>query len=209
MLRRASEAEGRACAEIWRRLATLAAGSLNEEPLVRSSLERSLAADPDNSETANWLLRIYIDRGEIDEALPLLEQLTSRAERDGSRGDLHRLYFMQGRIEELREQPEQACAAYELSFRADATYVPNLLALGRLYLEAERFEDALRVLQAALLYQRTIRSQPRRAELFFLLGSVRSASGDRARAAEMFQRALATLPEHEGARAALDALEEA
>lgn len=207
LLRRAAHAEGDDRAQIWKRIAGLAAGPLDEDVLVRTALEEAHAARPDDDETSNWLLRIYIDSGEIDEAIPLLDDLTARAESDGSRSDLHRLYYLKGRIEELREQPELAIDAYERSFRIDATYVPNLLAMGRIHAQAERYEDALRVLQTALLYQRSIHSDARKADLFFWLGTVRHATGERERAMDMYRRALAVVPDAAAVKEALAKLE--
>ena len=116
--------------------------------------------------------------------------MTERAERSGGRADLHRLYHLRGRIEEQNEDWIAALDAYQRCFKLDASYVPNLLAMGRMFVQLERYEDGLKVLQTAMMNQMRIKQPSRKLELFYLLGVVRSRTGDPDRARDMFERAL-------------------
>lgn len=204
--RRAAQADGAGAAPIWRRIASLAKVRLKREDLARHALEQAHHADPDDETTAILLLKAYIDAREPDEALPLLEELTARAERRGGRSDLHRLFHLRGRIEESREAWEAALDAYQQCFKRDAAYVPNLLALGRVLHQLGRHDEALRTLQTALVNQMRIEQPARRVELYHLLGTVREALDDPLRASDMYERALQVDRDHAPSRERLDAI---
>ena len=92
------------------------------------------------------------------------------------------------------------------SYQASSTHLPTLLALGRLYYEAGHWEKALKMLQILLLNEGSLPTPSDRVELFYRLGSIRQKMGERARAINMFQRALEIDGKHTPSRKALDEL---
>lgn len=200
MFRRAEALTGAASCAVWKDLGKLAVDVLSDPATARIALEEAHAADPDDQAATHQLLRWYIEDADPQRAEPLIEALIGSGEKSGARSDLHRLYHLRGRIAEQRESAEDAVSAYELSLRAQASFAPSLLALGRIYQEKDDTANALRVLQTALLHQMNVRTPARRVDLFVRLGEVREQTGDILRARDMFERALRIQPESEAAQ---------
>ena len=92
---------------------------------------------------------------------------------------------------------------YEAARKIDATYVPNLLSLGKVYYHQQDWDSALKILQTLLLHQMKNKDDEAKVEMYYYLGQVRLQKDDARRAKDMFNRALGVDPDHEPSKAAL------
>ena len=151
------------------------------------------------------LAEAYYASERYDEAMPLLEQLIEKA---GARRtkDLARHHFRLGGISERRGDPDGAAKHYEQAYRCDSTHTETLTALGKLYFDEKRWEDARRIYRSMLLQNLDDKAGITRADIFWHLGQIHAGLGETAKAKSMFQRGLEADPQHEGLKAALEAL---
>ncbi len=158
-----------------------------------------LSADPppgseqgvQSSQTEAELRRAvaYIERGKFSDARSHIEKVVS-LDSSSAQG-----WFYLGVIEEADKQPDKAVAAYTKALSADATLSEASLNLSAVHLEAKRYDDAVRVLEAALPgggAERDLRQQ---------LGFAFSLKRDFASARKHYERATAI---RNDARLALD-----
>jgi tetratricopeptide (TPR) repeat protein len=175
-------------------------------------LERALAADPANAQTAYLLATAYREGGRSDEARALVARAREGVEptgpadpildrvRSAGRG-LQRL--VQGANQALAAGNAQAAEAIYLEvLRADADYYDALFNLGLLYGRQERFAES----QAML--ERAVEARPESSQARLLL-ALSLASQDRLEEARAQLRALLDRdPEHAEARAMLEEMDE-
>ncbi len=114
-----------------------------------------------------------------------------------------RFLHLQGKLAEQDGDFDAAQKAYEGAHRVDASYIPNLLSLGKLLYQREDWDSALKILQTLLLHQMNIDSDRDKVDVYYFLGMVRWKQGDDRRAKDMFNRALNIDAGHEASREAL------
>lgn len=154
--------------------------------------------DGDNDPGVAWqLVTLMLERGRIDAATAALDAWADRPATRNSRAEQPVILHLRGRLALARGNPKEALETYRRSFSLDASFAPNLIALGTLHLAQNENDEALRVLQAALQHQARIDNDRLRVELFYRLAEVRHRTGDNARARDMIHRALAIDAGHE------------
>ncbi|MGB0647177.1 MAG: tetratricopeptide repeat protein, partial [Bradymonadia bacterium] len=94
---------------------------------------------------------------------------------------------------------------FEAVTRLDSSNVGNLLALGNILSERERWQDTARALSTAVLYQDQM-DDGERLSLFKLLGRAREELGERDKATQMYRRALALAPQDDNVKKRLEQL---
>lgn len=206
MRRRVKSAEGEERRRQLLAIADLARDELKDVENEVLALRMAHDDSPNDLDVMDRLVSAGVRAGRSLEVAPLMERLLEASASGTRRRELYRYRYLEGRIALDRGDADGAIEAFSASRSLNATYVPSLLALGRLYVEAENWEDALSVLQTALLRQHDIPDAGQKAELFYRLGCVRRELGDDRKARDMFSRALKAEPEHADARIALDAL---
>jgi tetratricopeptide (TPR) repeat protein len=149
---------------------------------------------------SSQLVTLMLERGQVDAAAATLDAWADRPSTRNSRAEQPMIMHLRGRLALARGNQAEALEAYLRAFSLDPSFVPNLMALGILYLGQQKNDDALRVLQTALQHQNRIDNDRLRLELFFRLAEVRQRTGDNARARDMLQRALAIDANYEPAR---------
>lgn len=92
-------------------------------------------------------------------------------------------------VHRLRNQPDQAVAAFQQAVAIQPDYVPALLWLGASYMDAGRGGEAQPLLEKA------VSLAPRSVSARFWLGRAALAAGDHTRAVEQLESALQTDPE--------------
>ena len=169
------------------------------------ALEEAWQLAPDDLKVADALLEAYFAADRHDEAEPILHAIVEKLKAGRRFKELFAYNYRMGCVAEARGDTEQALALYTECFEYDATYVPNLLKLGGLHYDGERWDQALKIFQTVLLHQ--MKLQPaERVDVFFKLGQVRLALGDARKAKDMFNRALGLDPDHALSREARDRL---
>jgi tetratricopeptide (TPR) repeat protein len=171
-----------------------------------AAFEVALRAAPGSADAAQGYVDL-LDKGLPREAargvLPMLVEIYGKTRRIRDRHlGLHKL----GHLAESLGNTSAALAAFEAAYQASSTHLPTMLSLGRLYYDAGHWEKALKMLQILLLNEGSLPTPADRVELFYRLGSIRQKMGERARAINMFQRALEIDPKHGPSRKVLNEL---
>ncbi|MEZ4470270.1 MAG: tetratricopeptide repeat protein [bacterium] len=196
--------EGVARAPVLRELAQVQ-GKIGDEAGRVAALQEARTFAPDDLEVADALVEALVAAGRLDEAEPILRGIIDDLKANRRFRDLFRFNFRLGNVAEARGDEDQALEAYTACFEFDATWLPNLMKLGRLHYRRSDWNNALRVFQTALLHQMKLEREER-AELFYHLGQIRLALEEPRKAKDMFGRALAQVPDHAPSREALEKL---
>ena len=169
------------------------------------ALEEAQRLAPDDLKVADQLLEAYFAAGRYADAEPVLTAIIERLKAARRFKDLFTYNYRMGRVAEERGDEDAALGYFTQCFEYDATFVPNLVRLGRLHFRRSDWDRALKIFQTVLLHQMKL-DRDGRVEVFFHLGKVRHALGDDRKAKDMFNRALALDPEHQPSREAAAAL---
>ena len=94
---------------------------------------------------------------------------------------------------------QKALEAFEAAFVVDPASVEILRDLGTCALELRDYDRAQKTYRALLLQKTEDVGLPK-SEVFFKLGEISQAQGDKAKAIQMFERALEHDPSNERAR---------
>lgn len=187
-------------------MAELAGSRLDSPSLRVEALEKAYAAQPDNLDIVEPLLDAYISGEDFARAEPLLNEIIETLNRDRRMAEVVRFEHLKGKLAEQKGDLDAAKAAYEAAHKVDATYVPNLLSLGKILVTTEDWDAALKIFQTLLLHQMSIKDSAQKVDLYYYLGRVRLQKGDARRAKDMFNRALGIDPEHTPSKDALASL---
>ncbi|MEZ4462001.1 MAG: tetratricopeptide repeat protein [bacterium] len=148
----------------------------------------------------------YISAGAFDRAEPLLVSIVAQLREDRKLKDVVRFLHLQGKLAEQKGDLDAAFEAYEGVHKVDASYIPNLLSLGRMLYRREDWDGALKMFQTLLLHQMNIDQDQDKVDVYYHLGMVRWHQGDPRRAKDMFSRALSIDAKHEPTKQALSQL---
>ncbi|MCB9888883.1 MAG: tetratricopeptide repeat protein [Planctomycetes bacterium] len=170
-----------------------------------------------NSAIANCIARSLLELGRVDDALSLLGKHTSDPDqaatylackaRRGSADELHKaleevrgvllpadIKCTEGRVHELRDEPESAIACYDAALAIDQNHAESLF---RLAVNVDlRGEDE----EARELYERALMLPPVNEACVINLGILYEDMGNYRRAMQCFDLALQANPENKRAR---------
>ncbi|RAL25246.1 hypothetical protein DL240_03275 [Lujinxingia litoralis] len=187
-------------------MSELARTSLNNDALRIAPLEEARGLAGDDLSVVEPLLDAYIEGGLLEKAAPLLNSVIDSLLEARQMKDVVRFYHLQGKLAEQGGDEQAARQAYEAAHKIDATYIPNLLSLGKLSFRSQDMEHALKIFQILLLHQMNIKDNSDKVEVYYHLGAIRQATGDERGARDMFKRALRVDAGHAPSQEALDAL---
>lgn len=135
----------------------LARAQLSAQKLAEAELAAKavLAASPRHAPAHTLLAQQALTRGAIDEAFAHARIAAGATPIDGatarpSRAERARALAVEGRVEEKRDHPREAQAAYEQALAGDPFSVPDLLGSGRMLMRLGRPQDALSRFDSAL-----------------------------------------------------------
>jgi len=154
---------------------------------------------------AEVLLDAYSSAGRHSDAEPILRAIIDQLRKARRFKELIPYTFRAGVLAEEQGDEEAALGYYRECFEADASYVPNLVRLGKLHFRREDWAQALRIFQTVLLHQMKL-DKSGRVDVFYHLGRVRLALGESRKAKDMFNRALSLDPSHADAKEQLRSL---
>ena len=172
-----------------------------------AALERANALRPGDPDISRPLVASYLAAERWSDARPLLESLVEELRAARKFRELPALLHQLGSACLSLGEEDAALQHFKGAHELDATYLPNLGSLGRIYAAREQWQPALKVYQTMLLHQSEIKERSERIEVFCNLGQVRLALGDKRRAKDMFRRALSLDPEHGPSRAGMEQAE--
>jgi tetratricopeptide (TPR) repeat protein len=184
-------------------MAELAESRLGSAELRTEALESAYELRGADLSIVEPLLDAYIESGQFEEAKPLLQSTIDELRSERQMSDVVRFEHLRGKLAERQGELETAREAYQAAHKIDATYIPNLLSLGKLEVSQQAWDDALKIFQTLLLHQMSIEDPADKVELYYNLGLVRQQLGDDRRAKDMFNRALGIDSGHEPSKEAL------
>lgn len=187
---------------ILKRIAGLYGGPLNLPTAAIPFLERATSITGDDREILLSLCDLYIADGRQNDAVPVLEKII--ASYGGRRAKEVAIYHHRlGQALEGLGKLDEAFAHYDAAFKIDLTNVSILRDLGRVCIERDDLERALKTYRALLLQRLGPDSGIGKADVYFQLGRIMAKQGDGQRAKAMLLRALAEAGDHPEATALL------
>ena len=191
---------------LYLEMANIARDQLNDPAKRVAALEKASQLAPGELSVVEPLLDAYINAGTFDRAEPLLASIIQQLRDDRKLKDVVRFLHLQGKLAEQKGDSDAAFEAYEGAHKVDASYIPNLLSLGRMLFHKEDWDGALKMFQTLLLHQMNIDRDQDKVDVYYYLGMVRWHQGDPRRAKDMFSRALSIDPKHEATKQAMSQL---
>ncbi len=182
------------------------ARNMGDVPKRVEALEQAYQLDPSDLDVVEPLLDAAIANEMFDRAEPMLEEVIEALTEKRRMKDVVRFYHLRGKLAEQQGDQDAALEAYEAARKVDATYVPNLLSLGKMLYQKQDWDQALKIFQTLLLHQMSIERDEEKVEMYYHLGQVRLHKGDERRAKDMFNRALGIDKEHAPSLEALEQL---
>ena len=201
----AAGSEGASAARLWMRIALIARDRLRDEEREFRALRGAIEVDGSSLDAAEQLVAIAIRRGDLDYANAIVNHAAARPDA-ASRQRQYRTLYMQGRLALAQGNQPAALALFEQSRALVANHAPNLLALAECLVAAQRWNEALEILQATLVNQAKLQNEGR-VRTLVLMGRTRLALGDPERARDMLTRAWRLDPDNSEAEALLQHLD--
>lgn len=161
-------------------------------------LQRAYKLAPDDLQVIEPLAEIYFNAGRLREALPLYRTLVERSGKGRRTKDLARVHFRLAAIAEKEGDQHKALEQYNAAYSIDAGHLPTLIALGRLYMQAQDWEKARRIYRSMLLQNLDPNSGVTRADVYLHLGEIHEKLGEGPKAVGMYERGLELDPNHSG-----------
>jgi tetratricopeptide (TPR) repeat protein len=196
-------AEGEARAELATERGRTLRDDVGDLAGAAAAFEAALEASPLHADAAIGLVELAEKGVATDKLRAHLTRLIEVFAKTRRIRERHLVLHKLGLFAEGAGDGPRAIAAYEAAYQAASTHLPTLLSLARLYYDAGHWEKALKMLQILLLNEGSLPSAADRVELFYRLGAIRQKMGERARAINMFQRALEIDASHAASRKAL------
>ncbi|HKO95260.1 MAG TPA: tetratricopeptide repeat protein, partial [Polyangiaceae bacterium] len=178
-------------AKLFSRAATLYAERLDESRTAASLLQRATELRPDDRTLLLQLCDVLNASGRSKEAAEALQRIVDSygGRRSKELGEIHRrlasAYRAQGNNADALRELDQA-------FRIEPGNVGVLKELGELAFELDDLKKSQQMYRALLLQRLDGASPISKAEVFYALGRVHDALGEKAKARQMLERALQT-----------------
>jgi Tfp pilus assembly protein PilF len=159
-------------------------------------IARAEEARRDSPEVAEALIAWHTGRNEWTEVAARLEWLVNYLQGKKLLSDLPRRAYELGGLFERLDEPEKALEYYKIALQADGTYLPNLVAFGRLLIARGSWDRALRVHQNLLMQRQKIEDAETRSGVLYNLALACHELNQDAQSKQYIKRLLAEAPDH-------------
>ncbi len=167
----------------------IALSELGDEAGAAELLARTLELDPEHVEAGEPLADIYFRRGEWAKLVPILEMLVRKADRK-ARGELNVSYYRLAKACAELGDSDKALKYYKQAYDLDSTHLPTLLDRAALLYKSEMWDEAFKLYQTVLVHHREAQKDSDIVEIFYRIGQIKLKTGERAKAINMFEKAL-------------------
>src|SRR5690606_18276535 len=154
-------------------LANAAKTKLKDFDTAVRTLEQAYAMKADDLDVAEQLLDAYIHSGDTAKAEPLLAGIIEQLEGSRQNKKLPPFHHLRGQLAMRAGNEDEALASFQAAYDIDATYLPNLLDLGKFHYRNENMQEAMKIFQTMLLHQMNIKDDDMKVDIFYHLGMVR------------------------------------
>ncbi|PID38647.1 MAG: hypothetical protein CSA65_04890 [Proteobacteria bacterium] len=202
---RKGDVQGDELLALLRELGMLYRDKLDQAERSVQTWERARELAPKDTGVLVPLAEAYCSADRLDDAEPILGELVDAAGNRRSK-ELARYLQLLGVVAERRGDIEAARGQYEKAYRIDSTSGPTLVALGRVYMQQNDWQNARRIYRSMLLQNPKNDWGISRADIFGALGKIHAALGENAKAKSMLERGLEIEPDNAALKETLDAL---
>jgi len=175
---------------------------LVDEDRAKELFARTLEFDPEHVEAAAPLAEIYYRREEWAPLIPVLEMMARKTDRRANK-ELHVLYYRLAKAADKLGDQDKAVKCYRQAYELDPTHLPTLVDRADLLYRRQQWDDAFKLYQTVMVQHRESQSDEQIVEIFHRIGNIKMKVGERAKAINMFEKALEINPGH---RPTLEAL---
>ncbi len=175
---------------------------LDDEAQSVRCWEEALRCDADQEEAAWPLTNYYVSHQRWADAEPLAELLTRRASRRDPAEQLQ-IQLTMGRIAVALGKTDRAIKAFTAALALDRANIESITALALAYFNKQDWDNAFKHYQQLLAHHKDELDSEARSDLYYRLGAVKAAQGDRRRAVNFLEKSLEEFP---GYRPALQSL---
>ncbi len=168
---------------------------LNDEARARDLFARTLELDPEHVEAGAPLAEIYYRRQEWVPLIPVLEMLARKTDRRANK-ELHVLYYRLAKAADKLGDQDKALKCYRHAYELDPTHLPTLVDRADLLYRRQQWDDAFKLYQTVMVQHRESQSDEEIVEVFHRIGNIKMKVGERAKAINMYEKALEISPGH-------------
>jgi tetratricopeptide (TPR) repeat protein len=175
---------------------------LGDEQRAKELYARTLEYDPEHVEAGAPLAEIYYQNEEWTPLIPVLEMLARKTDRRANK-ELHILYYRLAKAADRLGDQDKALKWYRQAYELDPTHLPTLVDRADLLYRRQQWDDAFKLYQTVMVQHRESQSEAQTVEIFHRIGNIKMKVGERAKAINMFEKALEI---NSGHRPTLEAL---
>ena len=117
--------------------------------------------------------------------------------------ELHVLYYRLAKAADKLGEQEKALKCYRQAYELDPTHLPTLVDRADLLYRRQQWDNAFKLYQTIMVQHRESQTEAQIVEIFHRIGTIKMKVGERAKAINMFEKALEINPGH---RPTLEAL---
>ncbi|MCB9563808.1 MAG: tetratricopeptide repeat protein [Kofleriaceae bacterium] len=177
---------------------------LHSEDQAKQLLAAVIALDPEHVEAGRPLADLYFEAEEWAPLSPIIDMLVRKvAQTHPDPRELNDLYYRAARTADMLGDPEKALTYYKAAYDIDATYLPTLVGRADLLFKMQDWDGAGKIYQTILVQHRDSQAEADVVRIYYRLGMVRQALGERKKALNMFEKALEIDPTHRDTLAAV------
>jgi golgin subfamily B member 1 len=178
---------------------------LGDEERAKDLFARTLEFDPEHVEAGAPLAEIYYHGEEWAPLIPVLEMLVRKTDRRANK-ELHVLFYRLAKAADKLDDQDKALRCYRQAYELDPTHLPTLVDRADLLYRRQQWDDAFKLYQTVMVQHRESQSEAQTVEIFHRIGTIKMKVGERAKAINMFEKALEIQAGHRPTLEALAAL---
>ncbi len=167
-----------------------------DDDQAASFYEKALAANPEYLPAANQLAELCFKMEKWARARELYTQAINGADSNKNNHELSQKHYRLGYVCAKLDDKDEALNHYQKAVECDPTYLPALEGLSQALLNAEAYEEAIKVFQMMLIHHRDSLTESEVVDIQYQIGDLYLKIGQLDRALREFEKCLKIDPDH-------------